>query len=58
MNHKITEENMGQRLDIFLSGKDKSLSRSGWQKRIKAGEVLVNEEKKHERTTVVSTNTK
>ncbi len=38
----VKQENSGQRLDVFLSERFCDTSRSQWQKRIKAGEVLVN----------------
>ncbi|MFH1900149.1 MAG: RluA family pseudouridine synthase [Patescibacteria group bacterium] len=43
MEIKIKEKNIGQRLDVFLSEIYRKASRSQWQKRIKSGEVLVNE---------------
>lgn len=42
MEYKVSQENIGSRLDIFLTDAIGEISRSQWQKRIKAGEVLVN----------------
>lgn len=39
---KVKSENIGKRLDIFLTEKDEDKTRSQWQKMIKAGGVLVN----------------
>jgi len=38
----ITSPNKGNRLDKFLADLDASLSRAAWQKKIRAGRVLVN----------------
>lgn len=43
MQIKVNKENIGQRLDVFLVGSDKDISRSQWQKRINNGEVVVND---------------
>lgn len=43
--YKITSDNKGQRLDLFLCEKKSDLSRSKIQKRIKAGDILVNNKK-------------
>lgn len=47
MNQKISinKEQLGQRLDKFLSIFDAQKSRSAWQKKIQNGEILVNEKK-------------
>lgn len=42
---KVAADEKGRRLDHFLVEKFRDISRSQWQKRIKAGDVLVNEEK-------------
>ncbi len=42
MEFKISQENISKRLDVFLTEKAGKISRSQWQKRIKAGEVQVN----------------
>ncbi len=42
----IKEKNNGQRLDVFLSKQFLDISRSQWQRKIKAGEVLVNNKEK------------
>ncbi len=41
-NLVINKENSGQRLDVVLTEQLNDVSRSQWQKKIKAGEVLVN----------------
>jgi len=43
MSFRVEQNKIGERLDIFLVEKDSNFSRSQWQKKIKRGEVLVNE---------------